>query len=182
MFKQVIFVWMVGMLALGCSEHSGQSEKEAAPPAETRTVETPAPLSGPLSATLNAYFAVKDALVRSNETLAAEKAALLQRALAGENYSGLSPEAKKIMEEAAAEIAGSSVLSEQRVAFFTLSEELISVVKSAELNGTVFVQHCPMAFDNEGADWLSQSEKVFNPYFGNMMLHCGYVTETLAQK
>jgi Cu(I)/Ag(I) efflux system membrane fusion protein len=35
-----------------------------------------------------------------------------------------------------------------------------------------------MAFDDQGAFWLSESEKILNPYFGKAMRFCGEVTET----
>ena len=39
--------------------------------------------------------------------------------------------------------------------------------------------HCPMAFDNRGADWLQADDEVANPYFGASMLRCGEVTGDL---
>ena len=36
-------------------------------------------------------------------------------------------------------------------------------------------QFCPMAFDFKGAFWLSDSEEILNPYFGEEMLTCGNV-------
>ncbi len=44
---------------------------------------------------------------------------------------------------------------------------------------TIFVQHCPMADNNNGADWLSLDKQIRNPYFGDKMLTCGSVTETI---
>ena len=38
--------------------------------------------------------------------------------------------------------------------------------------------HCPMAFDNEGADWLQRAEDTENPYFGSQMYRCGSRLET----
>jgi hypothetical protein len=39
-----------------------------------------------------------------------------------------------------------------------------------------------MAFYKAGGDWLSQKEKIFNPYFGEgMMYNCGTIQETIAQ-
>lgn len=35
--------------------------------------------------------------------------------------------------------------------------------------------HCPMAFDNAGADWLQSEEDIYNPYFGDEMLYCGSI-------
>ena len=44
---------------------------------------------------------------------------------------------------------------------------------------TYFVQYCPMAMDNEGADWLSTEEQIRNPYFGDKMMKCGSVKREL---
>ena len=38
---------------------------------------------------------------------------------------------------------------------------------------------CPMAFDNEGANWIQIGEEINNPYFGKAMLRCGEVVEAL---
>ena len=35
--------------------------------------------------------------------------------------------------------------------------------------------HCPMAFDNKGADCLQSGTKIRNPYYGSMMLECGAI-------
>jgi len=36
-----------------------------------------------------------------------------------------------------------------------------------------------MANNDNGAFWLSSEEQVLNPYFGDMMLKCGMVTDTI---
>jgi Cu(I)/Ag(I) efflux system membrane fusion protein len=36
-----------------------------------------------------------------------------------------------------------------------------------------------MAFDNAGADWLSNQNPIRNPYFGDEMLECGSVDDSL---
>ncbi|WMX13779.1 efflux RND transporter periplasmic adaptor subunit [Aureispira sp. CCB-E] len=71
----------------------------------------------------------------------------------------------------------------QRAAFATLSDELIPLVKVFGITeGTFFVQYCPMALDDKGANWLSQEEGIQNPYFGDKMLRCGSIEETLSFK
>jgi hypothetical protein len=35
-----------------------------------------------------------------------------------------------------------------------------------------------MAFDGNGASWLSANVEIFNPYFGNTMPGCGETLET----
>ncbi len=46
--------------------------------------------------------------------------------------------------------------------------------------GDLYVVHCPMAFGDSGADWLSAVPAVLNPYFGDAMLTCGSLTDTLS--
>lgn len=43
----------------------------------------------------------------------------------------------------------------------------------------LFRYHCPMAFDNQGADWLQQQQGTANPYFGSQMFRCGSETAVL---
>jgi Cu(I)/Ag(I) efflux system membrane fusion protein len=43
----------------------------------------------------------------------------------------------------------------------------------------IYIQHCPMADSNKGADWLSKEKEIRNPYFGASMLKCGEVTKTI---
>ena len=43
-----------------------------------------------------------------------------------------------------------------------------------------YKQYCPMAFDNQGAFWLSNVEEIRNPYFGDEMLTCGSVEEEVS--
>ncbi|MDP4747411.1 MAG: efflux RND transporter periplasmic adaptor subunit, partial [Algoriphagus sp.] len=42
----------------------------------------------------------------------------------------------------------------------------------------VYKDYCPMAFDNKGGYWLSETEDIRNPYFGASMLSCGEVKQT----
>jgi Cu(I)/Ag(I) efflux system membrane fusion protein len=49
-----------------------------------------------------------------------------------------------------------------------------------EIEGAVRRFHCPMAFDNAGADWLQSGESTANPYFGASMFRCGAQEELLA--
>jgi Cu(I)/Ag(I) efflux system membrane fusion protein len=56
------------------------------------------------------------------------------------------------------------------------------VALTSSLSGmdhTVYVQFCPMADGNKGASWLSFENKVLNPYFGEKMLSCGSVIQTI---
>ena len=67
----------------------------------------------------------------------------------------------------------------QRIAFIQLSSVMIKTVKTFGINKKIYNQFCPMANNDTGANWLSYQENIKNPYFGDAMLTCGNVEETI---
>lgn len=77
-------------------------------------------------------------------------------------------------------IQASDDIEVQRQAFSTLSDNLYKSIKAYGLGGIpAYYEYCPMAFNNQGGYWLSNEDKIRNPYFGNKMLTCGEVKEKL---
>ena len=71
-------------------------------------------------------------------------------------------------------------IEKQRSQFSFVSDALITAIHAFGTKGdALYVQHCPMAFDNEGGDWLSDEKQINNPYFGDKMLRCGVVKKQL---
>ncbi len=65
-------------------------------------------------------------------------------------------------------------IEQLRRAFIPISNTMIQLNKAFRpLKDTVYIQHCPMANKNNGADWLSKEKEIKNPYFGSSMLNCG---------
>lgn len=124
-----------------------------------------------MSKVLEYYFDVKNALVSSDGATAMISANKLASNASGE------------VQAAAMEVKGSTDIAVQRAAFDKLSQKLYDALKKDGGNSaTVYKQFCPMAFENKGAFWLSQSSDIKNPYFGDEMLTCGSVQEELAVK
>ena len=71
----------------------------------------------------------------------------------------------------------------QRLEFINLSNAMINSIKSfgTNTNSPLYIQFCPMANDNKGANWISREKNIINPYFGDMMLTCGSVEEIINQ-
>lgn len=119
------------------------------------------------------YVKVKDALIASKSADAKTAATSLQKKLAGV------ASAKSAAAEAS-KVSAAATLDAQRLAFSSLSNEMAKLVKGAKLSsGTLYVDYCPMANNNAGAFWLSNDKAIKNPYFGDKMLTCGMVKETL---
>ena len=122
------------------------------------------------------YLLLKDNLVNSDPSAAQKSGTELASALSNikgcENTSSL-----------AEKIALSNDLKFQRAQFIPLSSDIIALLKHTEIgSGKLYVQHCPMANEGEGAYWISSEKEIKNPYYGDKMLDCGSVTETIASK
>ncbi len=67
-----------------------------------------------------------------------------------------------------------------RQCFAVVSEAVALAVKTFGIypSHVVYLIHCPMAFENRGANWLQKEKEVRNPYFGQAMPACGEITET----
>ena len=71
-------------------------------------------------------------------------------------------------------------LENQRAHFVILNKNLVALASNLEsLDGTLYVQQCPMADNNKGAVWLSTEQEIRNPYFGDTMLTCGSVIDSV---
>lgn len=134
----------------------------------------------------NNYFAIKEALVKSNSLDAAAKSGELLASINGVEMGKLSHQEHlvwmKIYKDIgtnAATIQKSKDISVQRTKFIVLSELMYKLIKVSEQETPVYYQHCPMANDGKGANWLSRETAIKNPYYGSQMLTCGSTVETI---
>lgn len=84
------------------------------------------------------------------------------------------------VETAATSLASASSLEEQRKLFTGLTAAIAkSIANNSLSSGIIYKDYCPMANDNAGGYWFSSEKSITNPYFGDSMLHCGAVQETI---
>lgn len=151
------------------------------------TSTTPQIFKEQLTAIASSYLLLKDALVASDQQKAAEnvndilgKAQKVDMSLVKDKAHIYWMEQLKAIQSHGKKIGESEDIEEQRKQFDFLSQALIKSLKVFGVEGdTFYVQHCPMANDNDGADWLSKHKKILNPYFGEKMLTCGTVQDTI---
>ncbi|UII21358.1 efflux RND transporter periplasmic adaptor subunit [Fulvivirga ligni] len=140
-----------------------------------------------LKPVINKYLLLKDALVSDNFNEGKSQASELLAGLKAVNMEVFTGDAHmlwmkqaKPLKEAAALIADSKDIGAARASFISLSEKMIALIQGMNPSAsTLYVQHCPMADNNKGADWLSSEKEVKNPYFGASMLTCGEVTKVI---
>ncbi|MBT8385202.1 MAG: efflux RND transporter periplasmic adaptor subunit, partial [Bacteroidia bacterium] len=139
---------------------------------------------GPL---YNEYFAMKDALTNDDLKAAQKYGSNMLKTLEnidmnlfkGESHNfwmNQNNDIKKALEH----IEHFNKIEEVRNAFQALSKLMIGLSNTFKpLGKDIFVQYCPMADNNKGANWLSLSKEIENPYFGKAMHSCGEVTTVI---
>ena len=124
---------------------------------------------------IEGYLAIKNALVETNAKAASFAAENLRYELKESKNTVLAKFLKELHQ-----IEEVEEVENQRTVFENLSKHIYLLIKTKQLNNMeLYYQYCPMAFDDKGAYWISEEEAVFNPYFGDKMLRCGKVVETL---
>lgn len=139
-----------------------------------------------LSAVYDAYFTLKDALVNTDGAAASNASKELVKSIAFVQMDKLENDVHMVwmqvfknLQKDAVSISKTSDPKKQREAFDTLSESIYQLAKVSEQEIPVYLQHCPMANDGKGANWLSKEAAIKNPYYGSKMLTCGKVTATI---
>jgi Cu(I)/Ag(I) efflux system membrane fusion protein len=135
-----------------------------------------------LNELLSSYYNLKDAFVNDNADLANSEAKNLLKSLDKVEMKLLKGDAhmywmtqKNNIQLSGEKIANSNDINEQRNQLISISNAMINSVKAFGVTNVSYEQYCPMADDNNGAYWLSESNKVLNPYFGSSMLNCGEI-------
>jgi DNA-binding transcriptional regulator GbsR (MarR family) len=157
-------------------------EKVVAPILETKTEV----VLLQLKEVFDSYFAVKDALVKTDGNLAATKAVLLLNSINAVKMENLTKEEHaewmKVMKDLvfdAEHISETKDAGHQRDHFTSLSKNMYSLIKVSKQETPTYYQFCPMANKGKGANWLSKENIVKNPYYGSKMLGCGKTVETI---
>jgi Cu(I)/Ag(I) efflux system membrane fusion protein len=131
----------------------------------------------------NIYFELKDQLTVDNFESALSKAKELKTVFGEIDMKAFQDDAHEKwmeyhgkMEKVLEHIHHHSDIESLRKNFIALSDWMIQITATFQpISETLYLQHCPMADNDKGADWLSKEESIINPYFGESMLKCGEV-------
>ncbi|MCC5941147.1 MAG: efflux RND transporter periplasmic adaptor subunit [Balneolaceae bacterium] len=148
--------------------------------------DVPEDFRSKLTAAIEAYITGKDALVESDLSGAQsgfnafidKLNEIGEHGLSGDGHMAWMESWSALMEHAEG-ITAADDIEEARTHFRHLSDDLIKAVQLFGIEGVVYHQYCPMAFDDEGAYWLSSEEQIQNPYLPETMLGCGEVIESI---
>ena len=136
---------------------------------------------------LTEYLAMKDALIIDNLEEAKKAGTNILKTIEGVNMSLFIGESHSVWMDLSSDLKNAlqhvqhfKTLEEVRGPFQQISNRMIELETSFNsTDETLYVLHCPMANNNKGADWLSNSKEVKNPYYGQSMLTCGVVAKEI---
>ncbi|MGZ2369483.1 efflux RND transporter periplasmic adaptor subunit [Ancylomarina sp. YFZ004] len=140
-----------------------------------------------LTAFYKAYLPLTEAFVKSDskqvksvsENVLKELGTIDMGLLKGEAHMGWMKDLKMLESDLKTMIKLTDI-QKQRAAFASFNLVLYKSIKSFGLDKvTTYYQFCPMANGDKGAYWFSNSKDIQNPYFGEAMLGCGEVKETI---
>lgn len=140
---------------------------------------------------LNAYFDMKEGFTNWDSAQVTAKANLLETALTDFKVEDLKKDSAIYQtvlfpldnaKQSVNGILSAKDWAEKRRALHDLSDNLRMILLTVKYDqAVVYWQECPMAFgENQSGNWLSNTEKISNPYLGNKspqygasMLECG---------
>jgi Cu(I)/Ag(I) efflux system membrane fusion protein len=141
-----------------------------------------------LDAFLSAYFQLQQSLAEDNLSSAHQSLSQLAQLIAQQPYRYFSGKARYpfqsqwlFMEKLVIQMRKETAIEKLRHLFAQLSQALISLLQAYDDSGRnrVYLFYCPMAEENQGAYWMAPHPAVMNPYFGQTMLKCGKVVDSL---
>lgn len=133
---------------------------------------------------VNAYLKMKDAFVATDEKSVEKEAKKLLTVLDKIDMKLLKEDAHnkwmqllKPIKENLNGIISMKGIEMKRSHFSIVSNKTADAIEQFGINSdnTVYLEFCPMAFDNKGAFWISADKKIKNPYFGDKMMTCGEI-------
>lgn len=141
-----------------------------------------------LTSVYHQYLSLKDALVADQVQDALNVTKGLIQAINQVQMEAFEPKSHQIwmqnlpdLKKETAGLAKARSLNDLRESFLLLSQTMIHLAQQLHpYDQVLYVAHCPMANEYKGADWLSLSKEIENPYFGASMRTCGEVTDTIS--
>lgn len=187
--KTLIFGIALSSIFFVACNNDGTKQKASDGSLETTNTETKsnADSSTPTSKLLKVYINLKNALAKDDDKGAADAGNELAKTFDDFDKSSLTAEQAKVFDDIKedarehAEHIGTNAgnIEHQREHFETISKDMYDLVKVTGAGQKLYYTNCPMYNNNKGANWLSETKEIQNPYLGKSMATCGSVKEEL---
>lgn len=186
--KTLIFgIALSTIFFVACNNDGAKQETSSSETMDMKSNETVAENNSPIKGIVAGYLDMKNALAKDDGKAAAEAGNEMVKAFDGFDKKPLNPEQAKVFADIQtdarehAEHIGSNAgnIEHQREHFETLSQEVYELAKATGTGQKLYYTNCPMYNNNKGANWLSETKEIQNPYFGKSMADCGSIKEEL---
>ncbi len=137
------------------------------------------------------YFSLKDNFIAEKDSTITAYAKALMMDADSLNLQELKADssvvitAKSFAQSISADLKGllgEKTLENKRKSFQIVSDQLFDLARTVQYdNIKVYQQNCPMAFGDIGANWLSKTSDIKNPYLPKKMLTCGEVKDSIGK-
>ncbi len=189
----MLFLALVSWVANAQMDHSMKGMDNMKPKMADKSTISPSikiEHSLSVSAILDNYLALKNALVEDNAKNAANSGKMLFDALGKFNFSSQAASKQKDLKdivddakENAEHISKSGGdVDHQREHFEILSTDIKDLIIITGADRNLYQIYCPMFDNKKGGKWLSESNEIKNPLLGSKMLKCGSVVQEISVK
>ena len=183
------FIIIASLFALAsCEDNGGKNNVPEGAPLTTQGNNSDIVNYG-IGGIVNEYYAIKDAFVLENDAIINQHALAMQKGIDTldlKSVQGTNLEKDKNTQLITEIVAALKILLNEkeidakRKPFQTISDKLYDLIKSVRFDKQIiYLEHCPMAFNQTGANWLSNTPDIKNPYIPKKMIDCGEVLDTL---
>lgn len=183
-FSLILFLAACG----GNDEKAAVAEAPQAPLGQSANSDTFNLVFGKM---LDSYFQLKDQFIKENDTLITKgseqliadinaAAGVLSELKADSSIVSTAKTYTTGIQNELTAVKQEKDIEERRKSFQVLSEQLYDLIRTVKYDrAVVYHQYCPMAFNDAGAFWLSNSSDIRNPYLPKKMLICGEVKDSI---
>ncbi|MCW3091428.1 MAG: hypothetical protein JWP81_2497 [Ferruginibacter sp.] len=141
-------------------------------------------VAGHINELVSHYFHIGHALTKDDAVEAKNGATMMLQVVSRFDNSLLPADQKpeysqhiNAIRQDADAIVKSADVETARKHFAELSEHTYELAKAFGAGKKVYYDHCPMAFNGKGANWLNDVAAIQNPYMGSKMPECGSVKQ-----
>ncbi|RYY49903.1 MAG: DUF3347 domain-containing protein [Chitinophagaceae bacterium] len=188
MKKLFYSVCLAAIILTACNNKSNSTtENDASKMDQPAITADSGTATSAIKGVVDGYLQLSEALAQDNDKNAADAGKTIVNAMTGLDKSSFTADQAKLYSDIDADAKehaehiskNAGNIKHQREHFDMLSKDLYDLVKSVGGGRTLYVANCPMYNKNKGANWLTTSKEIQNPYLGTAMPTCGTIKEEL---
>jgi hypothetical protein len=180
-FFQITMSTMMAATIISCQSNTKTDESASSDVTATTNTGT-----SPIAPIVADYLTLKNALVASNVETAAAAGEKLFATLNSVDIKSIPADRyKEYVEiadnarENAEHMKQEKDIAHLREHFASLSKDVSDLIAMFGAPQKLYEDFCPMYNNDKGGMWISETEDIKNPYFGDEMLTCGSVKKVL---